>query len=158
MRVERRMAFGATVSDDGTISGIAVPYGSSSRMIHGERARPFREVFKRDAAKPGPETVLITNHDPAALPLARQGAGTLRFEQTAEGLRLSASLPESRADVREAIARGDINSFSVGFIVDEDGEAWMHSKSGSVRTITSASVVEVSLVSSPAYPAAKLDQ
>ena len=155
-RIETRMAFNAIEADDRTITGVAVPYGESSRMIVGERARPFREVFNRNAAKTGPDTVLITNHDPASIPLARVGAGTLSFEQRSNGLHLRASLPESRPEIREAVARGDIDSFSVGFIVDDDGDSWKHHKSGSVRTITSATVVEVSLVSHPAYPGARI--
>ena len=142
---------------DGVVRGVAVPYERLSHVIGGESRRGFREKFQRNAAQVSDDTVLMIQHDQNGVPLARVGAGTLRFRQTSEGLMFEAELPESRPDVREAIRRGDMAAASIGFILEDDGERWMHSSSGSVRTVLAARILEVSLVHSPAYPDAKLE-
>lgn len=154
--VNVRMNLRGLVSEDNTISGIAVPYGSSSVLLR-DRPRPYREMFKRDAMTIGENVALYVQHDSTGLPLARTGANTLQFEEDEAGLRFRATLPESRKDVAEAISRGDIGGVSIGFIVEED--VWEHRKDAtpSTRTVMKAHLIELSLVAAGAYPDALLD-
>lgn len=96
---------------------------------------------------------MFIQHDSSGVPLARTGAGTLRFEEQENGLGYECDLPECRQDVIEALERGDFDgSVSIGFIVAEDGDTWQHRRSGpSVRTVRAARLVELSLVTSSAY-------
>ena len=53
-------------------------------------------------------------------------------------------------DVVESIRRGDLDSMSFGFVVDE--EEWSRDDVGEVRTLNSVSLFDVSVVTWPAYP------
>ena len=147
---------GATV-DGNTISGIAVPYGSSSVLLR-DRPRPYRERFAAGAFPQIDEGVaLYVGHDHRSLPLGRVGAGTLSFEESPEGLRFKATLPESRSDVLEAVKRGDLGGVSIGFSPVEDDWTHRSGKLPSDRLVTKATLHELSLVSAGAYPEAKFD-
>lgn len=149
----RRMTTAAT-SYPKTIRGQAVPYGTLSAMLN-DRARPYREKIDRGALTWDDATVLLVQHDQQGIPLARVGAGTLSFTETAGGLQFEATLPENRDDVREALERGDFDgSVSIGFIVDED--EYQHYEKGSIRTVTSGRLVELSIVTRGAYAAAQI--
>ena len=152
----RMMELRGLVREDGSISGIAVPYNKMSVLLR-DRPRPYRERFDPDSMNIGPNVALFVQHDASSLPLARTGAETLQFEETPEGLRFSAILPESRKDVMEAITRGDIGGVSIGFMVEED--TWEHRGSGtpSTRVVRKATLIELSLVAAGAYPDALLD-
>ncbi len=152
----RMMELRGLVRENGSISGIAVPYNKMSVLLR-DRPRPYRERFDPDSMNIGPNVALFVQHDANSLPLARTGAETLQFEETPEGLRFSAILPESRKDVIEAITRGDIGGVSIGFMVEED--TWEHRGSGtpSTRVVRKATLIELSLVAAGAYPDALLD-
>ena len=154
--IDIRMNIRGLVREDNTISGIAVPYNSSSVLLR-DRPRPYREMFTRNAMTVGENVALYVQHDSTGLPLARTGANTLQFEETDDGLRFSAKLPESRKDVIEAVSRGDIGGVSIGFIVEVD--EWEHRKDAtpSTRTVVKAHLIELSLVAAGAYPSALLD-
>ena len=156
-RIQTRvMELRGLVREDNSISGIAVPYQRSSVVLN-DRARPYRESFQRGSLDVGENVALYVQHDHTSLPLARTGAGTLQFEETEEGLRFVATLPESRTDVAEAITRGDIGGVSIGFIAED--AKWEHRKDGmpSTRIVTRARLLECSLVAAGAYPDAILD-
>jgi HK97 family phage prohead protease len=135
-----------------TIEGIAVPYRSLSCVLR-DKPRPYRERMEPRAMQIDDSVSMFIQHEPNAVPLARTGAGTLRFEEREEGLGFSCDLPECREDVAEALRRGDLDgSVSVGFIVSEGGDTWTHSRGApSIRTVRSARLVELSLVCAGAY-------
>ncbi len=148
---------GGAVVDGNTVSGIAVPYNSSSVLLR-DRPRPYRERFAPGAFPDiGEHVALFVGHDHRSLPLARVGAGTLSFSESDEGLRFTATLPDSRADVLEAISRGDIGGVSIGFNSDDDD--WTHRRGNmpSDRVVKKASLYELSLVTAGAYPKALFD-
>ena len=148
---------GKATVDGNAISGIAVPYGSSSVLLR-DRPRAYRERFTPGAFPEISDSVaLYVGHDHRSLPLGRVGAGTLTFEETQEGLRFKATLPESRRDVREAVQRGDLGGVSIGFSPLEDDWTHRSGKMPSDRVVTKATLYELSLVSAGAYPAAKFD-
>lgn len=134
-----------------TLSGLAVPYGKWSREISEPFAPQFREKIARGAFGDlaGADIKLLFNHDPGAL-LARTRSGTMSITDTAAGLRFSADLADTTVgrDVRELIARGDLSGeMSFGFYVDRD--EWNPRRTE--RTVTSARLVELSVVVDAAY-------
>ena len=151
-KVYRRFAPAAVEGTE--IRGIAVPYNSPSREMRDIPERgPYREVFQPGSIRNIPESVaLYVQHDPQQIPLARVGAGTLRFSETAEGLMFSATLPPSRTDLLEAITRGDLPGASIGFRSVRD--SWITRSTPPVRKVATASLVELSLVVNPAYAGA----
>ena len=153
MKIETRSAGGMLQVGEGrTLSGIAVPYGSLSHVLH-DRARPYRERFQRGALAHMESTILLYGHDMSGVPLASVRGSTLSFSETEAGLSFSATLPESRPDIREALQRGDLDgSVSIGFVAEED--TWQNRTNPSVRTVRRAKLHELSIVLSGAYPKA----
>lgn len=134
-----------------TLSGLAVPYGKWSREISEPFAPQFREKIARGAFGDlaGADIKLLWNHNPGAL-LARTRSGTMTITDTAAGLRFTADLADTTVgrDVRELIARGDLTGeMSFGFYVDRD--EWNPRRTE--RTVTSARLVELSVVVDAAY-------
>lgn len=143
-----------TSSEPGSIAGVAVPYNRFSSPIYNEGPRVFRERIEPGALTTNADTAMYVQHDRSGVPLARVGAGTLSFTESSEGLRFTASLPESRSDVMEALQRGDLpGAVSIGFLVDDD--TWQHMDQQSLRDVTAGRIVELSLVTAGAYPDAR---
>ena len=159
MEIEYRSAKLEDVQVEGrTISGVAVPYNSSSQLLN-DRARPYREQFRQGAFPHiGDNVALYLQHDHKGLPLARTGAGTLSFTESERGLLFEAQLPDSRPDIAEAVARGDVAGVSIGFTALDDD--WNHrtSKMPSSRVVNKAHLFELSLVANPAYPGAIINK
>ena len=150
-KLEHRRAAITTTRTGNTLAGVAVPYGEFSHVLH-DRPRAYRERFTRGAMNPNPETVMLYGHDPSGVPLGRVAAGSLRFQDTPAGLMFEVDLPESRADLREALERGDLSgAVSVGFYVEADGDEWQNKTNPAVRTVRSAELVELSIVQQGAY-------
>ena len=153
----RLLSTKTTTTSDNSLSGIAVPYNELSHPIPGA-GRSFREKIRPGALTYDENTVMLTQHDQRGVPLARVGAGTLSFRETKQGLEFTATLPESRADLREALERGDMSgAVSIGFYVEDDGDRWTHANKQSLREVTQGHLVELSLVSpAGAYPGARI--
>ena len=130
--------------------------------VHGQRSpRKFpRGTIKRGAFRStlarSPLVELTINHGAGgSLPLAHTKSGSLRLAEDERGLRIDADLDESRhdvADLLKAMARGDVDKMSFGFIADKDD--W--STDGTVRNIRSIDLDggDVRVVNDPANPAA----
>lgn len=134
-----------------TLSGLAIPYGKWSREISEPFAPQFREKIARGAFGDlaGADIKLLWNHNPGAL-LARTRSGTMTITDTTAGLRFTAEIADTTVgrDVRELIARGDLSGeMSFGFYVDRD--EWNPRRTE--RTVTSARLVELSVVVDAAY-------
>jgi phage head maturation protease len=145
-KIERRFIATARTSTDGrrTLAGTAVPYDGMSHVLR-DRPRPYRERFTRGALEIGD-----------GVPLAAVRSGTLRFRETDQGLEFEADLPEARADIREALERGDLSgAVSIGFYLREGGDEWNNRTNPAVRTVRAAELVELSIVPEGAYPTAK---
>jgi len=133
-----------------TFSGYAAVFNSPSEPL------PFREriapgAFKR-SLRARNDIKLLWNHETGAV-LGSTRAGTLRLEEDAHGLRVSADLPDTSAgrDAAYLLKRGDIDSMSFGFSVPSGGDDW--SADGQERTLNSVRLHEVSIVAFPAYAA-----
>jgi len=120
-----------------------IPYGVESRDLGG-----WREVIEPGALRGAKLDDLIATVDHVGVPIGRH-PGTLEVEDRADALHWSVALPESRADVREAVERGDLRAGSWRMVVKRD--RW----DGDVRHVEEiAELRDVAVVTNPAYPAA----
>src|SRR4051812_15972052 len=104
-QVEERTAPDLVAADGKKIRG-RVPYGVESRDMGG-----WREVIEPGAFKATVFDDLVATVDHAGVPLGRHPT-TLELEDRADGLHWSVDPPASRADVREAVERGDLKAGS----------------------------------------------
>ena len=119
-----------------------IPYATESRDLGG-----WREVISPGALRNADLSDLVATVDHAGIPIGRY-PGTLTLEDRDDGCRWSVELPESRADVREAIARGDLNASSWRMKVARD--EWR----GDVRHVHEIRALrDVAVVVTAAYPA-----
>lgn len=141
------------VREDGdgmTFSGYAAVFDSWSEPL------PFREKIQRGAFKRSLKSrndiKFLWNHDAGEI-LGSTRAGTLTLHEDERGLRVEGALPNTSRgrDTAELLKRGDIDSMSFGFSVPSGGDTW--NEDGSERTLNSVRLLEVSLVSWPAYTA-----
>jgi HK97 family phage prohead protease len=134
------------VGDKMTFSGYAAVFNSDSQPL------PFIEriapgAFKRSLQSRN-DVKLLWNHD-SGEPLASTRSGTMRLFEDSKGLRVEAELaPTTRGkDLSILMERGDIDKMSFGFNVQSD--SW--SPDGNIRTLESVRLLEVSIVTFPAY-------
>lgn len=92
----------------------------------------------------------LFDHDSAKV-LGRSSAGTLRVSEDDIGLAVEIDLPDTSTgrDVRELLKRGDISGMSFGFRVQK--QEWDDTVEPPLRTITQMELIEVSVVTFPAY-------
>jgi HK97 family phage prohead protease len=133
------------------------PYGVAAELAPGRR-----EVFGPRALEARDDVHLLSQHE-FAKPLASTRAGTLRLENGADALafeaRLSARVLETQA-ARDALAlleEGLAAGVSPGFVVPKGGETVEARDGFLLRTIARAALVELSIVTRPAYPAAQVE-
>jgi HK97 family phage prohead protease len=107
-------------------------------------------AFKRTLGRK-PDVRLLLNHD--GLPLARTTSKTLTLDTDSKGLRVSASLDPSDADVARMVPkmkRGDLNQMSFAFRVDSD--LWEDDFSKRTLRELDLNNGDVSVVTYPANP------
>lgn len=132
-----------------SVVGYAAVYGATSGDLGGFREQIAPGAFAGVLADADVRCLL--NHD-ANVVLGRTKSGTLRLADDERGLRFEVDLPESRSDLREAVARGDLDGASFRFQVGE--EEW----DGDLRTVkTVAALHDVTLATYPAYPATSIE-
>jgi Escherichia/Staphylococcus phage prohead protease len=143
--VEERTAPDLLTSEDRRIRGV-VPYSIESRDLGG-----FREIIMPRALDGAKLDDLVVTVDHAGVPLGRY-PGTLELEDRDDGLHWCVSPPESRADVREAVERGDLRAGSWRMRVKRD--SW----DGDLRRVHEiAELRDVSIVTAPTYEAALVE-
>jgi HK97 family phage prohead protease len=133
------------------IIGLSAVVNSLSEEMWGFREKIAPGAF--DKALATSDVRGLFNHDPNMI-LGRAKAGTMRVWVDVDGLRYEIpELPASRADVAEAITRGDVDGNSFSFTVEKD--EWEYRDDGTaVRTITEiGELFDVGPVTYPAYPA-----
>jgi Escherichia/Staphylococcus phage prohead protease len=143
--IEERTACELVTADGKKIRG-RVPYGVESRDMGG-----WREVIEPTAFRNTVFDDLVATVDHAGVPLGRHPT-TLELEDRADGLHWAVDPPESRADIREAVERGDLRAGSWRMVVGKD--EWR----GDVRHIHDVAVLrDVSIVTRPAYQDAVIE-
>lgn len=148
--MERRLL--STVSSDaGRLTGYASVYGPLSEDLGGFRERIHPDAFARTLDDASADVRALVNHD-SSLVLGRRSAGTLRLGTDRTGLSVEITPPDTTyaRDLRALIERGDVNQMSFGFIVRSD--EWTIEEKTRVRTVMDVELIEVSVVTIPAYP------
>jgi uncharacterized protein len=134
--------------DGRTFTGYAALFNEPSLPL------PFTEYIRPGAFKRSLQSrnrmMLLWNHD-TSNPLASTRNGSLKLEEDARGLKVTATLPQTSLanDLSVLIREGVIDSMSFGFSVKRD--TW--SQDGQTRYLEDVTLYEVSLVSTPAYEA-----
>lgn len=132
-----------------TIAGYAALFNVETTIagVFREQIAPgaFRQAIQEDDIR------ALVNHSPERV-LGRNRSGTLRLQEDAKGLRFEIDPPdtETARELMHLIARGDVTGASFGF--QARGEDWDHSARPPLRTITDARLLDVSVVTYPAYP------
>ena len=135
--------------DDGVrVAGYAAVFNEEADImgLFRERIAPgaFRDAIGRD------DVVFLVNHE--GLPLARTRSGTLTLKEDERGLYIETELDAEDPDVRAIVGkmrRGDLDKMSFAFRADK--QEWDDTQEPPVRTISQASLFDVSVVTSPAY-------
>jgi uncharacterized protein len=136
--VEERTA-GDVILNERRIRG-RIPYGTPSKDLGG-----WREVIEFGALSNTQFDDLVVTVDHTGVPLGRY-PGTLEIEDRSDGLHWSVDPPASRAEVREAIERGDLRAGSWRMVVARD--EWR----GDTRHILEiAALKDVAVATRPAY-------
>jgi hypothetical protein len=139
--------------DKNMLAGHAALYDSMSRDLGG-----FKEVIKpgafRRAIEEKQDVKALWNHDSGVV-LGRTTSGTLRIAEDDKGLAIEIDLPNTTAaaDLRELIARGDVDQMSFAFItrLDEWTERIVDGRMSVVRELQDVDLYDVSPVTFPAY-------
>ena len=131
-----------TVDESGEIAGLAWPFGSADRVGDMIEKGAFA-----NAMLPLP---MLASHNPADV------VGTwTHVEETAEGLQVKGKLlvgEVARARELQALVNaGAIGGLSIGFTTKNS-----KIRAGGGRTITALDLVEISLVSIPCHPGARI--
>ena len=133
------------VTEGRKIMGV-VPYGIESRDMGG-----WREVIAPGALRAANLDELVARVDHAGVPIGRYPS-TLELEDRSDGLSWAVTPPQSRADLIEAVERGDLRAGSWQMVVGRD--RW----EGDLRHVEQIKELrDVSIVTSPAYPAAAVE-
>lgn len=141
-------------AEDGTLAGYAVRYNEPSALIAGA----FTEIilpgtFTRSLAS-GNDVLALYQHDVKQV-LGRTSNDTLSIREDANGLYFTLRPNEGTTLGRDVIAmvkRGDIGGMSFTFRPDKKGARFDMRGATAMRYVSEASLLEVSLVTVPAYP------
>ncbi len=127
-----------------------IPYDSLSVDLGGYYERIQRGAFNKTLSD-GFDVKALLNHDDSKI-LGRVKNGTLKLEDTADGLRCTLEVGnQSYAnDLWESNTRNDVNTMSFGFRVIKDD--WKVDGGNKYRSLNEVSLLEVSFgVTFPAY-------
>ncbi len=133
------------------------PYNVETALGSGRRERFAPGAFRARVAA-GATVYLLAGHDPEK-PLASTEAGSLSLRDDDAGLHIEARVSPATSwaqDALAALAAGLTTGLSPGFRVPAGGDTVTRSGDGLLRTVRSAELYEVSLVTMPAYDAAQI--
>ena len=135
--------------DEMQIRGIAVPYGRrteiGSYFTEEVSEGAFRQSLSNDSV------VMLAGHE--GMPVARVGAGTMKFTDKRKGLEFKATLDLRDTQAKSLavkVERGDLTGVSVGMIVTR--EEWSDMDEDMPhRNVREGELLEISLTPFPAY-------
>jgi HK97 family phage prohead protease len=138
--------------DKQKIGGYAAVFGKASRNLGGFVEVIAPTFFNSSRTAGWPDVIARYNHDDNML-LGSTGGNTLRLSVDETGLVYEVDPPQSRADIVELIARGDVRKSSFAFRLDVNGDEWATTDQGfPMRKLVSGQLVDVAPVNIPAYP------
>lgn len=130
------------------VEGYAAVFGEETNIggMFMERIErgAFTDAIGRD------DVVFLVNHE--GLPLARTRSGTLKLTEDDHGLKIETTLDADDPDVKSIagkMKRGDLDKMSFAFYPDV--QEWDETGDLPVRSISKASLYDVSIVTTPAY-------
>lgn len=132
-----------------TLIGYAVVWGEVTQEIP-----DFTERFQQGAftewLTTNPDVVALFNHDEDHL-LGRTLSGTLRIQEDETGLKVKIDLPATPLgeEIKELVRRGDLRGMSIRFVATS--ETFEDTPDGLLRTVHTAELYDVSVVTTPAY-------
>lgn len=140
----------------GTLSGYAAVWDSESQDFGGWREVLSRGCFKKSLQNRD-DVFAFYQHDSDKV-LARTKAGNLRLAEDDKGLRIEMDLIDTQLnrDVLAQVRSGNVDSMSFGMPADTIKARWESRGDYALRTIESADLVEVSIVTFPAYTATEV--
>lgn len=138
----------ADLADDRLIRGYPVVFNVLSEDLGGFKERILPAAVNRSMSA---DVMALVDHDTAKV-LGRTRAGTLTMRKDSHGLKVTIE-PDLQisyaSDIVRAVARGDITGMSFGFRVLDD--KWHKEDGKPVRDILDMDILEVSVVTFPAY-------
>jgi HK97 family phage prohead protease len=154
--IERR-AFGecrVNLAQDRKIRGFAVVFNKPSQDLGGFRETIHPEAVDR-TLREGLDVRALVDHDTGKV-LGRSTAGTLQMRKASKGLQVEIDPPNttSARDILESINRGDVTGMSFGFRCLTDD--WHEVDGLPMRDVYDMRILEVSIVTFPAYEAANV--
>ena len=135
-----------------TITGHAAVFNQMSSDLGGFKEIIAPNAFANALNDENLDCRCLINHDPNLI-LGRSTSGTLRLEETNEGLQYSFDVPDTTygRDLIISMERGDITQSSFAFTIEDD--SWETTEDGEVRTINKVrNLYDCSPVTYPAYP------
>jgi HK97 family phage prohead protease len=148
---ECRAFFARALNRDRTDVFGFVPYNMVSLPIPAG-GQSFREFIKAGAFSESlkDEVKLLYSH--GALELATTKDGSLRLNESSDGIRFRAKIldAEVRQSIMDAVDIGELVGASIGFTSER--ESW--DRKENIRYIEKGRLIEISLVQSAAYPQA----
>ncbi len=140
----------------GSLVGYPAVWDTESRDMGGwvEVLKPG--VFTR-SLKEQPDVFAFYQHDDSRV-LGRTSAGTLRLQEDQRGLRMELDLVDTQLnrDVLAEVRAGNVTSMSFGMLGKSVKAEWTKGAGKSVRSVREAQLIEVSIVSIPAYAATEV--
>lgn len=134
------------------------PYGAQTELAPGRHEVIAPRAFAA-RIEAGGEIHLLSGHD-YNKPLASTAAGNLSLRDTDAALEIRATVDGSTtwaADFLAAHKAGLIRGLSPGFRVEDGGDRVERRGADLLRTVTRASLFEISAVTVPAYPSAQIE-
>lgn len=143
MKTERR-SFEIRAADDGTLSGVVVPYNTPTTV------GTFREQFAPGSLRF--DDVILNKQHQRGVALARTGGGGLKLADSPTELRAVITLLDTQdgRDVLTLVRRGVLRGLSAEFAAIR--EEW----TGNLRTVREAVLMGIGVVDSPQYAGATI--
>ena len=144
--------------DDDTkkLRGYAAVFNSLSSDLGGFRERIIPGAFTNSLNRSNGDVLALGFHDMNVI-FGRQSAGTLELKEDGHGLFMEIDPPATTAanDIIENVKRGNLRHMSFGFFIKED--KFIEDDDLIIREITDVELIEVSIVSVPAYQATEVN-
>jgi HK97 family phage prohead protease len=137
------------------LEGIACAYNTPSAPMQGPNGTFIERVAPgafRNSLRAGGDVKALFNHDANHI-LGRLKNKTLRLTDTSAGLCFRVQLDRrnsSHVGIYSSVKRGDVDECSFAFTVRAGGQTW--SRDYKKRTLTDLDLLDVSIVTTPAYP------
>ena len=132
------------------VGGYAARFNSLSKDFGGWKETVEPSFFRKSQADTGFRDVVVKYEHKDLLGTVR--AGTAEVRTDAMGLPFEVSVPQSRGDVLELVARGDVIGASFAFTRAQD--EWRHENGYAVRHLISGRLLDCSIVQNAAYESA----